>query len=240
MLIQTIELPTPPPFNEIYEYPTLEQITRPDGVRHYRCPDGLLVPSATTILSGTADKEGLKQWREWVGDKKADQARDEGAALGTLVHEHMERYLDGGQRPGGTNLIRQMSKRMADVMIQRGMSGVDEVWGSEKQLYHSGLYAGTCDLMGVYKGRPAIMDYKNAKKMRTWDMILDYGDQVCAYAMAHNHLFGTDIQTGVIFMVSRDLSFNTFIVEGEQFDAHCVRFLTRLEKYLMNDEAAAG
>jgi hypothetical protein len=229
MIVQN--LPAPPPINPLYTYPTLDRQTRPDGVRHYVTPDGEALPSVTTILSATADKSGLEQWKAWVGEAKAEKARDQGAALGSLVHEHMECYLEGRERPRGSNLIRQMAERMANTIITEGLDGLEEVWGIETPLFFPGLYAGTTDVVGVYKGRPAIMDFKNAKKMRTRDMIPDYFDQISAYALAHNELFSTEIEVGVIFMAARDLQYKTFILEGDDFKRHLDSFLNRVETY---------
>lgn len=226
------ELPTPPVITSPFNYPVLERETKDDGVRHYMDPiTGKPLASVTTIISGTADKTGLKLWEEAVGAKAAQKARDDGTNLGNLVHEHLECYVEERARPRGSNLIRQMAHRMADVVIKRGLPYVDEVWGVETPLYYPDLYAGTTDLVGVYKGTEAIMDYKNAKKMRTYEQIADYRDQMCAYALAHNEMFGTNIRCGVVFMVARDLEFQTYVVEGEEFDKHCISFLHRLEKY---------
>lgn len=216
---------------KLLKYPTLERITRADGVRHYISPTGEPLASVTTILSETADKTGLREWQERVGEKAANRAREDGTALGTLVHTHLENYLLDEPRPGGNNMIRQMASRMADQIINRGLPKVDEVWGVESMLYFPGLYAGTTDLVGVYDGRPAIMDFKNAKKMRTKDMIADYFCQGSAYAMAHDHLFGTQIETIVIFMVARDLQFKTFVIEGEEFYEYAELFHQRIRQY---------
>lgn len=215
-----------------YDYPTLDRTTNEDGTRFYVCPEtGKPLPSVTTVLSKTADKSGLAMWEAFVGAKKAQQVREEATGLGTLMHTHLENHIMGIPRPGGNNLVRMMAARMADTVIAQGLCNVDEVWGLEIPLYYPDLYAGTTDVVGVYKGRPAIMDYKTAKKMRTRDMIRDYFDQMVAYSLAHNEKHGTDINVGVVFMVSRDLKFEQFVVEGDEFERHKVSFLTRLEAY---------
>lgn len=230
-LMRDDELPSPPKMNLQFTYPTLDRQTRPDGVRHYVSPDGQALPSVTTILGGTADKTHLKLWEERIGTKKANDIRDEAAALGTLMHEHLECYLEGRDRPRGNNIIRQMSRRMSNVIINDGLSQVDEVWGVETPLYFPGLYAGTSDLIGLHKGTPAILDFKNARKMRTMDMIGDYGCQGAAYALAHNCLFGTNIRKVVIFMCARDLQFQTFVWEGDEFNKSADEWQRRLIEY---------
>lgn len=202
--------------NKKFPYFTLDRETIPSGERVYSTPDGLL-PSVTTILSATADTKGLDEWRQFVGEAKANQIRDEATGLGTLMHEHLECYVQNIDRPRGSNLVRQMAKNMADQIINRGLINVNEVWGIEIPLYFPNQYAGTADLLGEWNGKQAIMDYKTSKKVKTKEQIVDYGCQLAAYAKAHNHLFGTKIETGVVFMVTRDLQYLEFVFEGDEF-----------------------
>lgn len=220
------------PVNKLYEYASLERVTSADGNRYYVCPEGNQLSSVTTILSATGDKTGLLEWRAWVGDKKADQIRDEATGLGSLMHTHLENWMMGIDRPGGSNLVRQMARNMADTIINRGLNNVSEVWAMEEMLYYPGLYAGTADLIGIHKGEACIMDYKTTNKMKTRDKIVDYSHQLAAYALAHNELYGTDIQKGVIFMVSRDLQFEEFVFEGEEFRQATTDWVERVEQFL--------
>ena len=216
-----------------YQYRQLERKTYASGARHYICPvSGKKLPSVTTILDKTADKTALKEWRQRVGDKKADEAKKEGTDLGSLMHMHLEKYILGEPRPGGNNYFRLLAERMADVIIHRGLVKVGEVWASEAMLYVPELYAGTTDLVGEYMDRPAIMDFKTAKTMRTRAMVDDYLHQLSAYGLAHNELYGTAIQTGVVFMVNRDCDYKEFIIEGQEFAAYQERFLSRYEQFL--------
>lgn len=225
--------------NNAFDYKVLSRVTNPDGTRFYNCPEtNDKLVSVTTILSGTADKKGLKEWEEFVGKEKADRVRLEATNLGTLMHTNIENHILGIPRPGGSHLLRKQASRMADQIIEKGLCHVDEVWGQEVGMYFPGLYAGTTDLVGVHQGQPAIMDHKSAKKMRSRDMIEDYFCQMCAYALAHDEVYGTKIRKGVIFMCSRDLEFKEFIVEGVEFDRCMERFLSRMETYFAAKVAA--
>lgn len=219
------------PQNNQFAYPTLERVTQEDGTRHYICDKSIPHASVTTILGATEDKTGLLEWRAWVGDKKADQIRDDACALGTLMHTHLENWMIGDERPRGSNLVRQMASNMADVIIQRGLTNVEEVWAMEEMLYFPGLYAGTADLIGIHKGEPAIMDYKTTNKMKSKDKIQNYACQLAAYALAHNELFDTEIKRGVIFMVARDLTFQEYVFEGDEFTRAVDEWLERLDTF---------
>jgi hypothetical protein len=216
-------------FNPQYKYEKLTRIEGPS--RLYATPDGSRVPSVTTILSSTADKTFLNEWKKRVGEAEAQRISTESAGLGTLVHKHIENFIEGIERPPGSTPIHQMARAMSDQVIEKGLSGVDEVWGMEASLYYPGLYAGTTDLCGVYKGKPSIMDHKTAKKMKKPEWMQDYFIQTTAYALAHNEVHGTDIQQGVLFMVDRENQYQTFIIEGAEFKHYSDLWLQRVEQY---------
>lgn len=224
--------------NPLYSYQTLDRVTDPSGSRYYVDPEGNKLSSVTTILSSTADTSGLDAWRKYVGETKANQIRDEATGLGTLMHEHLENHMLGVERPKGSNLVRQMARKMADQVIDNGLVNVDEIWGIEAPLYYPGLYAGTADLIGVYKGKPALMDFKTASKMKTQEMIGDYFCQLSAYSAAHNELYGSEIETGVIFMVARDCTFKEFVVTGDEFKGHMNKWWDRVTTFYEALEAA--
>ncbi len=216
-----------------YQYRKLERITQVNGIRHYTCPiTNRPLVSVTTVLDQTSTKPELLEWRQRVGDKKADQIKKEAVDLGSLMHTHLERHINNQARPGGNNLIRVMAQQMADQIIQRGLVHIDEVWGCEVALFYPGLFAGSTDLVGIYNGQPAIIDFKTAKKLRSRDMIEDYFLQLCAYSLCHNELYSTTISTGVIFMVDRENNFQDFVIEGVEFHAAMQKWFTRLECYL--------
>jgi genome maintenance exonuclease 1 len=219
------------PQNKQFTYPLLERVTQENGTRHYICDQSIPHASVTTILGATEDKTGLLEWRAWVGDKKADQIRDEACSLGTLMHTHLENYMMGIDRPGGNNLVRRMASNMADTIIARGLVNISEVWAMEEMLYFPGLYAGTADLIAVHDGEPAICDYKTTNKMKSKDKINNYACQLAAYALAHNEMFGTNIRKGVIFMVARDLSFQEYVFEGLEFDSAVDEWMRRLDMF---------
>jgi genome maintenance exonuclease 1 len=120
---------------------------------------------------------------------------------------------------------------MADVIIENGLSGVEEVWAMEQSLYFPGLYSGTTDLVGVYKGNPSVMDYKQTNKPKKEEWIADYKIQLIAYIMAHNEVYGTDIREGHVFMCSRDLQYQQFDLWPDEFDLWQEEWLKKVEEY---------
>jgi len=219
----------------------MDRITRSDGVRHYVCPDtGRHLPSVTTIIDATADKSGLILWEQRVGKAKADQVRREATGLGGLMHAHLEAYVQGVPRPRGNNAVRVMAERMADTVIKNALPQVAEIWGMEIGLRMPDLYAGTTDLLGLFNGQEAIMDYKTTRAtLKTREQIHDYFDQMAAYALAHDAVYGTKIKMGVIFMVTRECAYRQYVLEGLEFERHQMSFLSRLERYMDKIATAA-
>ena len=96
------------------------------------------------------------------------------------------------------------------------------------------MYAGATDIVGIYEGKPAIIDFKQTNKQKKREWISDYFSQLGAYCMAHNYVYGTKIQSGVILMCSKDLLFQKFEVEGNEFVKHQHEFLRKVDQYYKN------
>ncbi len=214
---------------EKYDYPSLKR-SNSSGKRLYNTPSGNL-PSVTTILDRTKDKTFLVEWKKRVGEEEANRITKEASGLGTIFHKHLENYILGEERPNGNNFVYKLAKDMSEVVIEKGLRNVDEIWGSEISLYYPGLYAGTTDLVGVHNGTPAIMDYKSTTRPKKEEWVEDYYLQCCAYALAHNELYETNINKVVIIMCSREKQYQEFICEGEKFEDKCQKWTERLEEY---------
>ena len=213
-----------------YNYPQLKRIQTPQG-RKYVGEDNDPVPSVTTILGDTGDKTALIAWRKRVGEAEATRISTESAGLGTKVHNALEKYILGEEWDTfGNNHVSVLAESMTKSMID-GMDLVDTLYGVEVGLIAQGLYAGTSDAIGMYEGEEAIIDFKTAKKMKKREWIDDYFMQGCAYALAHNEMFKSNIKKVVILMVDRESNFKDFIIEGEEFDKYCGKWAERLADY---------
>jgi hypothetical protein len=106
----------------------------------------------------------LNEWKKRVGVEKAQQITTEAAGVGTAMHSNLERFIAGIQRQPGNNPVHVQANKMADVIIENGLSKVSEVWAMEQSLYYPGLFSGTTDLVGVHEGEPAVCDHKQTNK----------------------------------------------------------------------------
>ena len=204
-----------------------------EGKRHYNIDDKEKLPSVTTILSATEPaekKEGLKRWREKMGEANAARIVDESAARGTAMHKILEMYILDKGYLDETNVGKQ-AHNMAVRVLEQGLCNVPEYYGTECTLYYPGLYAGQTDLVGVHKGSDAIIDFKQTNKPKQREWIGDYFLQMAAYGMAHDAVYGTNIEQGVIMMCSKDGFYQQFVIEGKEFREAKHNFLRRLDGF---------
>lgn len=226
-----------------FDYTPISRV-EDNGKRHYLLPDGSKVPSITTILDKTkseASKKALDGWRKSVGEKQAVQITTEASARGTKMHSYLENYiLTGEMKPIPTNPFAIPSWYMAAQVILSAFDNINEIWGSEVPVYFSGLCAGTTDCVGLWKGQPAIIDFKQTNKPKIRKNIDDYFIQLAAYATCHNEMHGTDISSGVILMCVKPTVINNeyytpqyqeFEVGKDEFEFWKKKWIERVAKY---------
>ena len=218
------------PFNRIYRYESLERIDSDTG-RKYVYGDTKL-PSVTTILSKTKDDAKLKEWAERIGQEEADRIRDEAATVGTNMHLTIEKAIAGEDLPAPENWLALKGYEMGYRLINRFFPNVDEIWGSEVNLYYPGKYAGTTDFVGVYRGKPGIVDYKQANKPKKRQWIEDYFHQLAAYATAHDIVHGTHINYGAVLVIPREGEPQEFTSTGKEFQDYKDAWMRRVDTFL--------
>ena len=212
-----------------FNYPKLERVDTEIG-RHYRDSNNNLVPSVTTVLSGTSDnKSGIEKWRKKVGDSEADRIMKQSTEIGTAVHEAIEKFLGNNDWDYFQDTSDQiMARKMTSKFVDLGLNKISQVWGLEVGLILDNLYAGTADCVGTYGDVPSLIDFKTARRVKKREWIEDYFLQGCAYANAHNVMFNTEIRQIVILMVDRDLMFKEFIVKSDEFSFLTEKWKKRL------------
>jgi len=187
-----------------FDYPQLETVPF-NGMRFYETPAGKYYPSITTILGGTMPEEkakALKSWQNSLGAVKAAQVTKAAADNGTNVHLLAERFLNGQPLDQPGDSFTQADKAGFGALKLK-LKKVNEVWGQEVSMYSDLIeVAGRIDCVGVYDGKPSIIDFKTSMRLKSQKDIEDYRLQICAYSIMHNELFGTEIEDGVILMTS--------------------------------------
>ena len=218
-------------WNKKYTYPKSTR-SKIGGERIYEVGSEKL-PSVTTILGQTQSDEKRESLAKWIakkGKKEAERVKNEAAARGSIMHNIIEHHVNGNNILDMTE-TGQGAHRMAAVVIDKGFKDLDEIWGSEVVLSYPGLYAGQTDLVGVYQGRDSIIDFKQSNKPKREEWIEDYYYQMVAYAMAHDCIYGTNIEQGVIMMCTPDLFYQQFVLNGSRFRQYKWKWLWRLSEY---------
>ena len=203
-----------------------------NGVRKYPINDEKL-PSVTTIISSTQDAsktESLNKWKARVGEVEAERIKNTAATRGTAMHSYLEHHVKGGNVLDLTDVGRE-ARSMGQTIIEKGFGDLEEVWGVECTLFYPGLYAGQTDLCGIYQGRESIVDFKQSNKPKRAEWIGDYKLQLVAYATAHDCIFGTNIEQGVILMCTPDNFFQRFLVNGSEFREYKWKWLRKISDY---------
>jgi len=224
-------------WNKLYNYPKTVR-SSVDGVRKYDVNNEKL-PCVTTILKATESedkKESLARWKDRVGEVEADRIKNVAALRGTAMHTYLEHYVKGGNVLDLTDLGREASS-MGQMIIDKGFPDLEEVWGVECTLHYPGLYAGQTDMCGIYQGRESIIDFKQSNKPKRAEWIDDYKLQLVAYATAHDQVYGTKIEQGVILMCTPDNFFQRFLVNGSEFREWKWEWLRRIDTYYGNNVA---
>ena len=217
-------------FHNKYKYIQGKQLTDPgSGTRVYDI-DNYRLPSVTTILGATANKQFLKDWIAKKGEQEAERIKNLSSNRGTAMHKFLEHYILGTGYDDLTE-IGQKAKAMAQKVIDIGLAPVEEYYGSEVTLYYPGLYDGSTDLVCVHNGKDSIVDFKQSNRPKKEEWIEDYKLQIAAYAMAHDYVHESSIEQGVIMVCTPDLYYQEFVVSGAELRRYKHMFLKRLDSY---------
>lgn len=227
-------------YQEKFPYPKVKrEYTSETGRTYFMVLDGVEydpVYSVTTILSKTSDsKEAIEDWRNTIGHEQADAILAKSINIGNCMHDLLYHQVIETPNPETLfkqNFIFRLASKMAKNIWDIGLKDVDEFWGAEVPLFVPNCYAGRTDLVGLYKGVPSIIDFKNSYKEKKEEYLEDYYIQSAAYAVAHDALFGTDIQQCVILIAnSSDQSARKFIKSGSDFVHYKNAWLDRLDSF---------
>ena len=220
-------------WNKKFTYPSsIRAIT--NGKRYYDINNEKL-PSVTSILAATEPPEkkaSLERWRQKLGVDVANKITTEAAARGSKMHAFLEKFILGKLN---LDLLGEKTREsmMADQIIENGLRDkLNSIWGCEAALYYPNKFAGAADLIAEdYEGSSAIIDFKQSNSLKKDQWIDSYYLQCAAYSLAHNKVYGTDINKAVILICTKDDLFQRFIVDGDRFKNYQDQFLKRVDQF---------
>jgi len=178
------------------------------------------LPSVTTILGETKDKSGLEKWRKKVGEVEADRISNLSMSRGTIMHRLIELYKTKTSGEAQTRLtelkeiartddeVNEFSEHEnADLYLEEGWKMFYKFWFNSTDYFDTiknvieaetflwttkaGGWAGTVDNVSeIVDGTIKIIDYKNSRKPKREEWVIDYYLQASAYFIAYWDMSG--------------------------------------------------
>ena len=131
----------------------------------------------------------------------------------------------------GRDWLAMKGHQMAFTLANRYFGAISEIHGSEVGLHYQARYAGTTDLVATYRGKLAIVDFKQSVKPKRHEFITDYFHQLAAYAVAHDFLHETSIDYAAVLIAVQDGTTQEFTTTGREFQQFKDQWMDRVEDY---------
>lgn len=186
--------------HEQVELTEMNAVTTDSG-RKYKTPEGIDLPSITTVLS-ILSRDSIAAWRKKVGAEEANRISHRASTRGTKVHEIIEKYIDNDEnfRDGYTPDVLESFLVMKPILD--GFIGT--VYAQEAPLYSTHLgVAGRVDCVAEFDGQLSIIDFKTSRKKKKKDWVKNYFMQEAAYAVMWEERTGQPI-TQLVTLISVD------------------------------------
>lgn len=185
-------------FNFMKNMPVLKtlDVEESNGKRHYVSPNGLRLPSVTTVL-GHFNKAHITDWQNRIGKDEADTITRRAGIRGTKFHLMMERYLGNEE-----NIFRDVMPDMKQAFydVKSTLDRIDNIHYIECMLWSEILgIAGKTDLIAEYDYIPSIIDFKTSRREKKEDWIQNYFEQATAYSLMYEEL--TEFQINQIVVI---------------------------------------
>lgn len=211
----------------------LEAKTTENG-RVYYTPSGKAYPSVTTVL-GSLAKEGIKAWRERIGDEEADKISGRASRRGEALHLICEKYLlnemDFKMRqqmmPDKKQLFLQLKPYLDEY--------IGDVYSIEQPLYSDNLkIAGRVDCIAEWDGEIAVIDFKTSTKEKLEGYIQNYFQQCTCYAEMFEEITGKPINK-IVVAIASETGFAQVFVRDKQ--AYLAPLKQTISNYYLTNQA---
>jgi len=189
-------------FNYVDGLPELKQLDTDEstGERFYITPNGVKLPSVTTVL-GYFKKKSLIEWRNRIGNEEADKVMFRASNRGTRFHNMMESYLRN-EDDYLNGIMPDMKQSFND--MKETLDLIDNIRYIESPLYSEKLgVAGRTDVIAEFAGVPSIIDFKTSTKEKKEEWIGNYFEQGTAYALMYEELVNEPINQ-IVILISVD------------------------------------
>jgi ATP-dependent exoDNAse (exonuclease V) beta subunit len=197
---------------------TTEEI---DGKRFYITPEGKKYPSVTTV-TGCKKKEKILEWRQRVGEERANQISSRATRRGNEYHSLVEKYIRNQDISKSNPLTYELFKT-TQVAIDR----IDNIHLVEAPLYSDYLrLAGRVDCIAEFDGSLSVIDFKTSTKPKDEKWIEDYFVQETAYAGMFYERYRKKVEKIVTIIAVEDGGPQVFVKDNID------HYFTLLEEYI--------
>jgi ATP-dependent exoDNAse (exonuclease V) beta subunit len=175
-----------------------------DSGRLYATPTGERYKSITTVL-GNHNKQAIMEWRKNVGEERANRISSKAANRGTKVHKICEDYINNEINDFMMQLLMPDLKELFFKIRPIIDENLGDVYSQEQALYsHKLKIAGRVDLIGIWNGKLAVIDFKTSIKQKQEENIQNYFMQCTAYALMFSELTGMWIDDIVVLIATEE------------------------------------
>lgn len=182
-----------------------------EGYRFYDI-DGKSYPSVTSVLS-IRKTEGLKKWRQSIGEDVAKWEMNRAARRGKSLHTLVEQYL-GNETPS----IRDVLPLGLFRLMKPYLDQINNIRLLEKIMYSKDLtIAGQVDCVAEYNGKLSVIDFKTSNKERIEDWVENYFLQCTAYSKMYEETFDEKIEQIVVLIAAEDGTMTSFVKEPKDY-----------------------
>ena len=198
-------------------YPT----NKVNNLRYYCLSEDLNVPSVTSIIRASKANHHRNIQNKITSPME----------VGDMMHKYLQQYLTDAPDSIIKTSNSYLAESLAQIVIENLIIKLDQIWGSEVSVYYMDKYAGTIDLIGIYDGKICVIDYKSSYKTKTIDELEDFFIQCAAYAVAHDWQYDTNIDSMMIFQVTRDGDFEQNLMNSNQMEIYKLKWFNKLETF---------
>ena len=201
---------------------------RIDGMRFYDV-DGHNYPSVTTVL-GYNTGDGIKKWRESIGEDVANYEMRRAAARGKATHNLIEQYIKGETASESAVLPIGLFR-----LIKPYVDQIDNVHLLEAIMYSKKLtLAGQVDCVAEYNGKLSVIDFKTSNKFKQEEWVQSYFMQCTAYAIMYEEIFKKPIEQIVILLAGEDGSVACYKKDRKDYEESLGKAIQDFYKYYEN------
>ena len=207
-------------FKEKYDYKSYH-VNKVNDMRYYCVSADINVPSVTSILKKTSK----------INNVFIKKFNTDSIEIGNFMHKYLEHYVSKDKDFFVQSENYSIAKKLADLVIEKFIDNIDEIWGSEASVLYKNTYAGTIDLIGIIDGDLCIVDYKSSYRNKSRDEMEEYFLQLAAYAVAHDWQYDTKIVSVIIFLAIRDGNYEKTIISSDELELYKSKWLARLDQF---------